>query len=508
MKNEIKFLILVIMLMICNFLNSQDTLEEIVTWEMPEGETFNCVNLNSDGSDLNNDGYDDFILLTNYYEWKYFFYLGSQNPTSQFDFEIEVPFGAGYPSWGGDLNGDGYKDIVFGKATNEFDPGDVYICLGGEEIDLDPELILHGEDYVPDPTALYLTGFNGGYDFNGDGYDDLLTYGEGPSLWWNGLIQIFLGGEELSSTPDFQIQGNIEEEFGRLRAVGDINGDGYDDLIVSRDETMSGPVFFEIYLGASELDFICDYTIPETWYGTFDCIANGDFNGDNINELLITGSINEEDAIMGIYFINSSDELLFYENDITPNGGFSYVNLNNDNYDDLVATYSYNNIGYLNIYLGNQNLDYNCNLSYQYGTFNNQYNKIGCSIGDINNDGKDEILQNNGQPYNSANVYSFSDGNNIDNYELVIRNSKLQNYPNPFNPVTTISYNLPVNVANPVIDIFNIKGEKIRTFNCQNQMPIIWDGTDNFQNQVSSGIYFYKISADKETAMKKMLLLK
>jgi len=432
MKYEIKSLILIIAFMSCVFLFAQDTLEEIVTWELEEEAQFRCQNLNSDGSDLNNDGYDDFIhwYPGDYYRFQFF--MGAETPNTTFDFEIEVPFGSTFISWGGDLNGDGFQDIVFSKCTDAFDPGDIYICLGDDEIDLEPELILQGEDYVPDPTGLNYKGFNGGYDFNGDGFDDLLTYGEGPSYNWNGLIQIFLGGEELSTTPYFQIQGNVLDEFGKHRAVGDINGDGFDDLIVSRNETMSGPVSFEIYLGGSEFDSICDYAISEIWYGTFDCIANGDFNGDNINELLITGSINEIDGIIGIYYIDSSNELIFLQDDLTPDGGFSYANINNDIYDDLVATYSYNTIGYLNIYLGNQNLDYNCNLSYQYGTLNNQYNKIGCSIGDINNDGKDEILQNNGQPYNTANVYGLSDGNNIDNYELdsTVAKYKLQNYPN------------------------------------------------------------------------------
>jgi len=68
---------------------------------------------------------------------------------------------------------------------------------------------------------------------------------------------------------------------------------------------------------------------------------------------------------------------------------------------------------------------------------------------------------------------------------------------------------LPVNIANPVIEIFNIKGEKIRTYNCQNQMPIIWNGTDNYQNQVSSGVYLYRIKTDEGILLsKKMLLLK
>ncbi|MCK4655289.1 MAG: S8 family serine peptidase, partial [Candidatus Cloacimonetes bacterium] len=55
----------------------------------------------------------------------------------------------------------------------------------------------------------------------------------------------------------------------------------------------------------------------------------------------------------------------------------------------------------------------------------------------------------------------------------------LRNYPNPFNPITTISYDLPVNIANPVIEIFNIKGQKIRQFSIFNiQSSIVWDGTD------------------------------
>jgi hypothetical protein len=134
-----------------------------------------------------------------------------------------------------------------------------------------------------------------------------------------------------------------------------------------------------------------------------------------------------------------------------------------------------------------------------------------CNVGDFNNDGEDEFLLNDGEHptvSNSATMYGLPGGSSADE-EISIIKYKLINYPNPFNPVTTISYNLPVNVTNPVIDIFNIKGEKIRTFNCQNQMPIIWDGTDNYQNQVSSGVYLYRLISDEGVLIsKKMLLLK
>ena len=85
----------------------------------------------------------------------------------------------------------------------------------------------------------------------------------------------------------------------------------------------------------------------------------------------------------------------------------------------------------------------------------------------------------------------------------------LRNHPNPFNPSTTINYELPANIENATLEIFNIKGKKIRTFNCHNQIPIIWDGTDYYNNQVSSGVYLYCIKSDECVLIsKKMLLLK
>ncbi len=484
-----------------SFLHAQDTLEEIVTWEIPGEVIFRCVNLNSDGSDLNNDGYDDFIHWYPGDPYRFQFFMGNEIPDTTYNFEIEVPFGSDAISWGGDLNDDGYKDIVYSVCTNSFDPGDVYICFGGEEIDLDPEIILQGEDYIPDPTGLNYKGFNGGYDFNGDGFDDLLTWGEGPSYNWNGLVQIFLGGEELSTTPDFQIQGNVLDEFGRFRAVGDINGDGFDDLIVSRDETMSDPVFLEVYLGGIEIDTIPDFVSDETFIlgGTHKIgYAKGDINNDGFEDVIISP--------VGIFLGNQNCILNL---DYTLSGYLEYTNINNDEYEDIL--YYNSGTGIINILYGSDSFDTNPDIIHN-------ANKYFCNIGDFNNDGEDEILLNDGDHptiVNSATLYGLSGGSST-NEEISLVKYILTNHPNPFKPSgagrssgTTISYDLSVTIANPVIEIFNIKGEKIRTFNCQNQMPIIWDGTDNFQNQVSSGIYLYRIKTDEGVLLsKKMLLLK
>jgi hypothetical protein len=87
----------------------------------------------------------------------------------------------------------------------------------------------------------------------------------------------------------------------------------------------------------------------------------------------------------------------------------------------------------------------------------------------------------------------------------------MQNYPNPFNPSTTISYELP-NGTNVTLKIYNLLGKVIRTISKGQESvgthKIIWDGKDNFGNQVPSGAYYYQIITEKSSDIKKMILLK
>ncbi len=93
---------------------------------------------------------------------------------------------------------------------------------------------------------------------------------------------------------------------------------------------------------------------------------------------------------------------------------------------------------------------------------------------------------------------------------LNIQKPHLSNYPNPFNPQTTISFNLPKNVNSAKIVIYNLKGQKIKSFALSpNSKSIVWDGTDNLGKSVSSGIYFYRLVVDgKGVDSKKCVLLK
>ncbi len=102
-----------------------------------------------------------------------------------------------------------------------------------------------------------------------------------------------------------------------------------------------------------------------------------------------------------------------------------------------------------------------------------------------------------------------SDDNTIQMIEM------LNNYPNPFNPTTTISFSLTTEYnENFEIVIYNLKGQKIKTIECHAEPvevrhSIIWNGTDDNNKPVSSGVYFYKLKAGKDFSQtKRMLLLK
>ena len=87
----------------------------------------------------------------------------------------------------------------------------------------------------------------------------------------------------------------------------------------------------------------------------------------------------------------------------------------------------------------------------------------------------------------------------------------LQNYPNPFNPETTIKYNLAEG-ANVQLRIYNIVGQVVKTMVGERQSAgryqVRWNGTDDRGVAVSSGIYFYQISAGKFQDVKRLMLLK
>ena len=107
----------------------------------------------------------------------------------------------------------------------------------------------------------------------------------------------------------------------------------------------------------------------------------------------------------------------------------------------------------------------------------------------------------------------------IDNIKLTSEKIKheyvIDNYPNPFNPKTIITFSVPKGISESAseIRIYNIKGEMVKKLEIQNDkssiQKVIWNGKDDNNKPVSSGIYLYQLKCGEyKSPVKKMCLIK
>lgn len=188
----------------------------------------------------------------------------------------------------GDLNGDGYADIVIGAPNHNNFRGRVYIHLGGKDISSVPDMILTGET---DETRLGQRVALG--DVNNDGYDDLLTGGWGYKFR-QGRAYLYYGGKNFDGTCDkvFEAETGTKSGFGFEVALGDVNNDGYADLAIYADAYNSEQGRVYLYYGASgkEMDTtpdkIFDGEQPHSKFGRY-LIIGKDVDGDGYGDLLV-----------------------------------------------------------------------------------------------------------------------------------------------------------------------------------------------------------------------------
>ncbi len=102
-------------------------------------------------------------------------------------------------------------------------------------------------------------------------------------------------------------------------------------------------------------------------------------------------------------------------------------------------------------------------------------------------------------------------GTDADDDLLVGKTAILGNYPNPFNPDTTIKFSL-AEADHVKIDIFNMRGQVVRNLVYEHKTAgthhVTWNGRDNHGEEVTSGIYFYRLTTTGTSETRKMMLLK
>lgn len=110
-----------------------------------------------------------------------------------------------------------------------------------------------------------------------------------------------------------------------------------------------------------------------------------------------------------------------------------------------------------------------------------------------------------------ANLLNNKDTSDTGNSITPVSFNLIQNYPNPFNPETTIAFTIPSD-EQISLEVYNIKGQKVKTLVNEKLVAgrhsYVWNGTDQNNNSVSSGIYFYRLKSGTFTSTKKMILMK
>jgi len=206
--------------------------------------------------DVNGDGYADVIVGANLYdngqidEGRAYVYLGgpsglSTTPvwTAESD-QANANFGNAVGT-AGDVNGDGFSDVIVGALvydSPEVNEGRAYVYLGSPA----------GPSLIPDSSAsgdqlaggLGISVASAG-DVNGDGYGDVIV---GASLYDNGEVDegrayVYLGGlGGLAASPAWTVESNqAGAEFGfAVSSAGDVNGDGYSEVVVGARSFSNG----------------------------------------------------------------------------------------------------------------------------------------------------------------------------------------------------------------------------------------------------------------------------
>ncbi len=276
-----------------------DTTADLILEGQNEGDRFGDAIV---CGDIDNDGYEDIIIGAGEYSEKRgraYLYWGSDRhsmdatPDKIFIGEEEKgsQFGRGYPAVY-DIDNDGYDDIILG-ACAIWTPGDgagrAYLYYGNtkELMDTSRDLIFTGEN----PREKFGYSISCG-DVDNDGYGDIVI----GSFPWQGGRRVCLYHGDSKSNMDaradfiFEAKSEGNDHFGKGIVV-DQNRDGYDDVVIgARDYNgRQGRVY--LFHGNSKRsldadpDMTFDGEIERSWYGAR--MVCGDIDGDNMNDLII-----------------------------------------------------------------------------------------------------------------------------------------------------------------------------------------------------------------------------
>jgi len=381
----------------------------------------------STAGDINGDGYGDVIVgaprVTDSTQWQgqVWVYHGSSSGLSttpawtKMGGSYIVQYGYSV-STAGDVNGDGYGDVVIGGPFYDYDPlysrGRAYFYRGSSS-GLESSASWYIEGYHLHGEVGFSVSTAG--DVNGDGYADLLIGIRNHGF--HGVAEVYFGSSSgPSSSPSWSYSyGNSSSLGTSVSTAGDINGDGYADIIVG-DPTYDGwngrtYVFTGSATGPSSNPSWIKISNEGYGYFGFSVSTAGDTNGDGFSEIIIGayGWNTSEYGDEGMAFVyNGGSNGLSTQPQWEQNGanvfslfGFSVSDagdVNGDGYGDvLVGAPEYDNgeanEGRALLYQGTSS---GLSTTYSWSGEGNQENaRFGYSVsgaGDTNGDGYGDVV--------------------------------------------------------------------------------------------------------------------
>jgi hypothetical protein len=241
-------------------------------------------------SDVNGDGFGDLIVAAPGASsgdegnvGQFWVYFGSAAGLTAAPAIVNAPTGdlefGNEPVSLGDVNGDGYGDVMV-LGVNDEDKAVLYVYLGSPNGPVGSPLLFPTGPGQVSSTAI---------DINGDGFSDFVTAAGGVFSGDSGTVQVYYGtATGLSATPvTLSFTGTTSTGFDlRVEAAGDVNGDGFGDVLVSLPDIGTGTV--DLYLGSAAGLSASPIVIPNLAMAPYfgDPAAVGDINADGFDDAM------------------------------------------------------------------------------------------------------------------------------------------------------------------------------------------------------------------------------
>jgi hypothetical protein len=463
-------------------------------------------------ADANNDGRKDVYGAYKSYFSDYSPVIYEINKNSSYDSIYKYPDTLGWPWCIGDLEKDGYLEIV--NSYISYNPLRHYIkIIAIDSLTRYPtqlKCVYQPSTGTGQPVDMTL------YDMDGDGYPEMIYFlnGEGDSLVLSSSFQI---SKYDRINNQLNLVWQYQPPWGtRGFAFGDFDSDGKQNFAAS---SIHGEVFIYEYIKENNYNVIRIDSLPIS--NVFLQLFTNDLNSNGKPELWIGGDgyINGVGSQILYIYESDTDDKYSIVYSIAIIGGSTWfasnmvsADIDNDGTDEVLLC-----IDQHLLIFKNKKDEYELYYIKRSELFNQNSRYLSATASDFDGDNYPEIvismdlIENNSRKGFSRIYKKTSTLDVLDNDPQPNNYYLSEAYPNPFNPSTSLKFNIP-ETENVTIKVYDLLGREVKTLLNENlhggEHQLIWDGTDNNSNRVSSGIYFINMASGEFNKSIKIILIK